>query len=102
MPKRAEKKPDIKLPPELLDLLKGNQEIELEDVDMIIDELEFIYQPGIIPRIKMIAPTKIKPKKLLDAPFTLPIQKYPGEIVQVTLGATKSQGGSREISCHME
>jgi acetyl-CoA decarbonylase/synthase complex subunit delta len=41
---------------------------------------------------------KTKPTSLLDAPFALPIQKYPGQIVEVTLGATKGQGGSRESS----
>ena len=34
MPERAEKNSDLKLPPELLDLLTGNDELELEDVDM--------------------------------------------------------------------
>jgi acetyl-CoA decarbonylase/synthase complex subunit delta len=96
MPKRAEKNSDFKLPPELLDLLTGNQEIELEDVDIEVDELEFLYQPGVMPALqRMVAATKGRPTSLLDAPFTLPVQNYPGQIVEVTLGATKSQGGSR-------
>jgi acetyl-CoA decarbonylase/synthase complex subunit delta len=96
MPERAEKNSDLKLPPELLNLLKGNDELELEDVEMIIDELQFIYQPGVMPAIQRIgALAKGKPKSLLDIPFSLPVQKYPAEIVEVTLGATKSQGGTR-------
>lgn len=96
MPKRAEKNSNLKLPPELLDLLAGNDEIELEDVEMIIDEIQFVYQPGVMRAIpRMAAAEKGKPKSLLEAPFTMPVQKYPGEIVEVTLGATKSQGGSR-------
>ena len=96
MPNRAEKDSDLKLPPELLDLLTGRDELELEDVDMEVDELEFIYQPGVMPALqRLIAATQGKPTSLLQAPFTLPVQKYPGQIAEVTLGATKSQGGSR-------
>jgi len=96
MPKRAEKNSDLKLPPELLDLLAGNEEVELEDVEMIIDELQFLFQPGVMPAVQRMVPSlKGKPKSLLDAPFTLPVQKYPAQIVEVTLGATKSEGGSR-------
>ena len=96
MPERANKKSDLKLPPEILDLLTGTDELELEDVDIEVDELEFIYQPGVMPALqRIVAATKGKPTSLLQAPFTLPIQKYPGQIAEVTLGATKSQGGSR-------
>jgi acetyl-CoA decarbonylase/synthase, CODH/ACS complex subunit delta len=96
MPERAEKNSDLKLPPELFDLLTATGELELEDVDIAVDELEFLYQPGVMPAIqRMVAATKGKPSSLLQAPFTLPIQKYPGQIVEVTLGATKSEGGSR-------
>jgi len=94
MPARADKNSDLKLPPELLDLLSGNEEIELEDVDIEVDELEFLYQPGVMPALQRVA-QKLKPTSLLPALFTLPVQKYPGQIAEVTLGATKSQGGSR-------
>ena len=50
----------------------------------------------IIP--KMVGEQKYKPKSIIDVPFNFPVQKYPGEIVEVTLGATKSQGGSRGTS----
>ena len=95
MPERADKNSDLKLPPEILDLLAGNDELELEDVEMIIDELQFIYQPGVMPAIQKMAAAKGKPTSLLSAPFSLPVQKYPGQIAEVTLGATKSQGGTR-------
>ena len=95
MPERAEKKSDLKLPPELLDLFTGSDDLELEEVDIEVDELEFIYQPGFLPAIQRMVAAKAKPTSLLNAPFALPIQKYPGQIVEVTLGATKSQGGSR-------
>ena len=95
MPERAEKKSDLKLPPEILDLLTGNDELELEDVAIEVDELEFVYQPGVMPAIQRMVAAKAKPTSLLDAPFTLPVQKYPGQIVEVTLGATKGEGGTR-------
>jgi len=96
MPERAEKNSDLKLPPEILDLLTGSDELELEDVDIDVEELEFVYQPGVIPALqRIVTATKGKPTSLLQTPFTLPIQKYPGQIAEVTLGATKSQGGSR-------
>ena len=83
MPERAEKKSDLKLPPEILDLLTGNDELELEDVDIEVDELELAYQPGVMPAIQRMVATKAKPTSLLDAPFTLPVQKYPGQIVDI-------------------
>jgi len=96
MPERADKNSYLKLPQELLDLLTGNDELELEDVDMEVDEISFIYQPGVMPTIqRLVAAAKGKPTSLLQAPFTLPVQKYPGHVAEVTLGATKSQGGSR-------
>jgi acetyl-CoA decarbonylase/synthase complex subunit delta len=95
MPERAEKNSNFKLPPELLDLLIGTDELELEDVNMTVEKLEFVYQPGFLPAIQRMIASKVKPTSLLEAPFTLPIQKYPGQIVEVKLGATKSEGGSR-------
>jgi acetyl-CoA decarbonylase/synthase complex subunit delta len=99
LPDRAEKKSDSILPPELLDLLTGVDELELENVEIDVEALEFWFQTG-VPAIaarapKVVAPTKAKPTSILEAPFTPPVQKYPGEIVEVKLGATKSEGGSR-------
>jgi acetyl-CoA decarbonylase/synthase complex subunit delta len=95
MPERAEKNSDLKLPPELLDLITGVDELELEDVDVEVDELEFLYQPGLLPAIRKMVASKGKPTSLLDAPFSIPVKKYPGQIIEVRLGATKSEGGTR-------
>jgi acetyl-CoA decarbonylase/synthase complex subunit delta len=99
LPARAEKKSDSILPPEILDLLKGVDQLELENVDIAVEDLEFWFQAG-VPAVaskvpKVVAPTKAKPTSILEAPFTPPVQKYPGKIVEVQLGATKSEGGSR-------
>jgi acetyl-CoA decarbonylase/synthase complex subunit delta len=99
LPDKAEKKSDSILPPELLDLLTGVDQLELENVEIDVEALEFWFQagvPAVAPRVpKAVAPTKAKPTSILEAPFTPPVQKYPGEIVEVQLGATKSEGGSR-------
>ena len=90
---------------ELMELLglTGTKEIELEDVELTIGEL--ILQPSVLsstalkavtpPTPSVLAPPKVKPTKILEAPFTPFVQEYPGKIREVTLGATKSEGGSR-------
>ncbi len=91
-----EKKAGIKFDPELLDILTNFEEIELENVEIELGDLEFWFQPGAVaaaPRV--LAPTKVKPTTILEAPFTPPIDTYPGQIAEVKLGATKSEGGTR-------
>jgi len=39
-----------------------------------------------------------KKRKILEAPFNPPTIKYPGQIVEVKLGATKNEGGTRAKS----
>ena len=88
---------------ELLNLLglAGKGEIELEDVDLQIGEL--ILQPSALAPAALksvtpptvLAPPKVKPTTILEAPFKPFVQEYPGQIREVKLGATKSEGGSR-------
>jgi acetyl-CoA decarbonylase/synthase complex subunit delta len=90
---------------ELMELLglKGAKEVELEDVELTIGEL--ILQPSVLtpstlkavapPTPSALVPPKAKPTKLLQALFTPFIQEYPARIREATLGATKSEGGSR-------
>ena len=82
---------------DIIKLLSEFQEIELENVEIKVKELEFLLQPFIsrIPLPKIEAPPKVKPKEILEEEFHPPIMKYPGEIVEVKIGATKSEGGSR-------
>ncbi len=48
------------------------------------------------PPIVARAPTvKARPTSLLSVDFTAPIEEYIGSVAEVTLGATKSEGGSR-------
>jgi acetyl-CoA decarbonylase/synthase complex subunit delta len=93
---------------ELLKLLglQGNRDIELEDFELTAKEL--VLDPSALasaalkavapPKVKPVtplAPPKAKPTTILEAPFTPFVQEYPGQIREVTFGATKSEGGSR-------
>lgn len=82
----------------LQDILSRFREIELHDVEMEIGDLELWLQSGLagshlIPRGKGVRARK--PTDILQASFEAPIEEYPGHIVEVTLGATKTQGGTR-------
>lgn len=84
---------------ELLDLLKKFQQIELHDFEIEAKNLEFRFETGIggsiMPQLKLPSAIATKPASLLQQTFTPPIDKYSGKIAEVTLGATKSQGGTR-------
>lgn len=76
-------------------------EVELEGVEIEADELELepIMQ-AIIPQIpkpvEAVKPAvRPLPERLLEAEFTPPVTEYPGRIVEVKIGATKSEGGTR-------
>ncbi|MEM2183260.1 MAG: CO dehydrogenase/acetyl-CoA synthase subunit delta, partial [Candidatus Bathyarchaeia archaeon] len=92
----------IRLGPKLLELLSKLGEIELEDVEINAEELE-IWIPTVIPQVipaqpAITAPPKVlpeKPTEILAAEFKPLTQIYPGRIVEVKLGATRAEGGSR-------
>jgi len=91
----------IRLGPKILELLSKLGEIELEDVEIEAEELE-IWIPTIAPQVvsapPTVAPPKVlpeKPTEILRAEFKPLTQKYPGRIVEVKLGATRAEGGSR-------
>ncbi len=83
----------------LLDLLKKFQQIELYDFQMDMKNLELRFEPGIggsiMPQLKIPSAIATKPTALIQQTFTPPIDKYTGKIAEVTLGATKGQGGTR-------
>jgi acetyl-CoA decarbonylase/synthase complex subunit delta len=43
----------------------------------------------------MAPPVKAKPATIIEAEFVPPVETYPSRVVEVKLGATKSEGGSR-------
>jgi acetyl-CoA decarbonylase/synthase complex subunit delta len=101
MPKNEKKEiSGLSLSPRLLELLAKLHEIELEDFEMEVGDLEIWLSPGAIAA-PVIAPAriapqlKVKPTEIVRAEFIPPVETYPGKVVEVKLGATKSEGGTR-------
>jgi acetyl-CoA decarbonylase/synthase complex subunit delta len=96
-----QKQPAVRFGMGIIDLLSRFAEVELEDVEMEIGDLEISLQPSIpmpvaLPSVgKSPILEKAKPTELLQAELRIPRREYPGRIVEVTLGATKRDGGSR-------
>ncbi len=79
----------------LLELLKKYGEVVLEDVEIVVDELELILRPMAAPPVVKAPPVKEKPKELLRVEFEEPTMEWTGRIVEVKIGATRSEGGTR-------
>ena len=97
-----EKKASLKFNSELFEILSRLQEVELEDVDLDVGDLEIWLQPSTVaapPRVvappTVAVPKKGKPSTIIEVPFAPPVETYSGKIVEVQLGATKSEGGTR-------
>jgi acetyl-CoA decarbonylase/synthase complex subunit delta len=91
----------LKLNSRLLELLAKLQEVELEDFEMEVGDLEIWLQPGavaapvIAPPKAVAPPVKVKPTQIIETEFIPPVETYPGKVVEVKLGATKGEGGTR-------
>ncbi len=92
---KEEKSLGLKISPRLMELLAKLQELELEDFEMDVGDLEIWLQPGAVAAPVVAPPVKVKPTAIIEAEFVPPIETYPGKVVEVKLGATKSEGGSR-------
>ncbi len=81
--------------------LQGDREFELANVELSANELVLLPSVLASAALKSLmppagpAPPKAKPTTIIEAPFTAFLQEYPGQIREVTLGATRSEGGSR-------
>jgi acetyl-CoA decarbonylase/synthase complex subunit delta len=99
--KKKDEDAGLALSPDLLELLARFKEIELEDFELEVKDLEIWLESGALPRqlmpqLKAGAPgLKGKPAELMMAQFARPVETYPGKIVEVKLGATKGEGGTR-------
>jgi acetyl-CoA decarbonylase/synthase complex subunit delta len=98
--KKKDEDAGINFSPDMLDLLAKFQEVELEDFELEVKDLEIWLESGtlpkqLIPQLRAAPSLMSKPAKLLKTQFVPPIQSYPGKIVEVKLGATKGEGGSR-------
>ncbi len=97
------KKENLPINLDLLETLSKFQQIEFEDVELSFDELELRLSPGMLvtaPQVSSIpqVTTAPKPIELLDAKVRIPSGDYSGKIVEVQLGGTKSDGGTRSRS----
>jgi len=97
-----EKKALLKFSPELFEILSKMQEVELEDVDLDVGDLEIWLQPSAVARAPktvspkaVTVPKKVKPSTIIEVDFVPPVETYSGRIVEVQLGATNSEGGTR-------
>jgi len=96
---KKERKETLPLSLDVLEALAKFQEVELDDVDISFEELEVSLVPGMMRSATRpagpIAMPKIRPTSLLEDKVKIPIQEYPGRIVEVKLGATRTEGGTR-------
>ncbi len=85
-----------KIQPNLFELLSRFQEVELHDVELELDELELVLPPMVAPVTRVAEAPSVRPVELIRETFTAPLSKYTTPIVEVRLGATKAEGGSRD------
>ena len=86
------------LAPQILELLKGVHQVELENFTMDIGDLELFIPTGScspVARQGAAIPGKAKLQTLIPEQFTPVPVTFPAKIREVTLGATKGEGGSR-------
>lgn len=75
----------------LRDMLEKVEELELENVDMIAGELEFV-----LPAVSAVKRVAVERAEYRDLDFEIPLEDFPGQIGEVELGATKANGGTRK------
>ncbi len=97
------KKENFPISLDLLEALARFQQIELEDVELSFDELELRISPGMVMSVPAATPSPQilkteKPTQLLKAQVGIPPGEYRGKVVEVRLGATKADGGTRSRS----
>lgn len=83
---------------DLFKMLSKFQQIEFEDVELSFEELELRLSPGMVAAPTSPAPAvieKVKPTSLIEADFNVELEEYPAKIVEVKLGATRTEGGTR-------
>jgi acetyl-CoA decarbonylase/synthase complex subunit delta len=70
------------------------EELELQNVTIDVDEFTLIVQPA-MQRLAAAVAAAARPTALLPASFKAPLTEYPGQIREITIGATKKDGGTR-------
>jgi acetyl-CoA decarbonylase/synthase complex subunit delta len=88
----------LSLAPQILELLKGVQQVELENVAMEIGDLELFIPTGCGTTMREeVIPAQVPARitNLIADQWVPHRVSYPGRIREVILGATKGSGGSR-------
>jgi acetyl-CoA decarbonylase/synthase complex subunit delta len=87
---------------QIISMMTSVDRVELEQFSMELDSLEFFIPAAngasraVLPSMGTPAPiAKEKPSVLYNETYTPPLEKFPGTIREVRLGATKKDGGSR-------
>jgi acetyl-CoA decarbonylase/synthase complex subunit delta len=100
----SKEKDEKGFPSNFFKIFNNLREIELEDVEITLGDLEISFEPSRAFQASPIRPVsqplsaKLKPSELISKQFTPPVSTYPGEIIEVQLGNTKSDGGTRSSS----
>jgi acetyl-CoA decarbonylase/synthase complex subunit delta len=80
---------------EALQELGDVEELELENVKIDVDELVFEVERLMTSQAIARMPAAPNPEEIIKYKYAPPVRSYDGSIVEVCLGATKAQGGSR-------
>lgn len=95
---KAKEDPANELVRKILDLVENYGEIEIENVELTAEELSLIIQPVVqaaVRRAEAAMKVEEKPPELLKTTFTPYLERFPGQIVEVQIGAMRSEGGTR-------
>ena len=78
------------------DIFGDFAELVLENVTIELDELRLALRPMVAQAARAVAqPALLKPKSLIHSKFEAPLGEYSSVVHEVTIGATKSEGGTR-------
>jgi len=97
---KEEKPTGLKLTSRFLELLAKLQKVDIEDLEAsasafgIRHQLSAVASPARIPKKVSRQPIS-KPTTILETNFVPPVKNYPCKIVEVKLGATRAESGTR-------
>lgn len=102
MTEKQNKKGEFVISRKLLESLAKFQQVEFDDVEISFEELELDLSSGMVVGVPGVLPTqlpaKVRPTALMEAVVETPIEEYAGSVVEVKIGATKADGGTRSSS----
>ncbi|MFX1482513.1 MAG: CO dehydrogenase/acetyl-CoA synthase subunit delta [Promethearchaeota archaeon] len=79
------------------DMFGDFAELVLENVTIELDELKLALRPMVQQMARTVTQQALAiPKSLISSTFTPPLGEYTQAIQEITLGATKGQGGTRK------